>query len=216
MDNQNNQAPSKAATILKVVCSLIMMAAIIIVLGIVALRWMDSFTMHGKVEVVPDVKDLPYNEAVERLLDAGLKVELSDSVYDSKSKPGVVLEQSPKGNTKVKPGRLVYITINAFSPKAVTLPQLTDVSVRQAKLVLEGLGITNVTVVPVMSEFKDLVLGVKLNGRRLLPGARVSVNSAITLEVGDGLPEMSNTPDTVAIDSAMSGEAADFERIDIN
>ena len=201
--------------IAKVAVSLLLMAVIVLALGWAAFSWMDIWTLHGHQEVVPDVKGLSYNDAVTRLTDAGLVIELSDSLYDNATRPGTVLDQNPKGNTKVKPGRVVYVTINAFSPKTVTLPQLTDVSLRQARSMLEGIGIKNVKVVEVMSEYKDLVLGVKCDGRKVLPGARVSVKSTITLEVGDGLPELHGVPDSVDIDRSTDGTADEFELLNL-
>lgn len=165
------------------------MGAVAALLVVAALFWLDSWTEHGKVAIVPDVKGNNYSEALSRLRADGFDVELSDSVYNRHSRPGVVVEQNPKVGTKVKPGRTIYLTINAFSPKTVTIPALTDISVRQARSILEGLGIENITETLVPSDFRDLVIGVKRGDAYLLPGARIPVTSAIVLEVGDGMPE---------------------------
>lgn len=168
--------------------------AAIVVIGV--LFWLDRWTLHGQYSVIPDVKGRPYDSALQLLRLEGFDVELTDSVYDRNSHPGTVVEQNPKVGTKVKPGRTVYLVINAMSPKSVTIPALTDISVRQARSSLEGLGITNITIVTVPSEFKDLVLAAKCGGRDLQPGARIPVTSPIVLEVGDGLPSLdTETPD---------------------
>lgn len=177
--------------------NLVAMFAVMCGLVWLAMLWLDVWTGHGKEEIVPDVKGLSYNEAVGRLLDAGLSVELSDSVYDNHVAPGAVVDQNPKVNTRVKPGRVVYLTINAFSPKTVTLPSLTDISVRQARSILEGLGIKKVEEVKIVSEYENLVLGVKYKGQRLSPGARVPVTATIILEVGEGLPDLLEVGDSV-------------------
>lgn len=169
--------------------NLILMIAIAILLGWLALSWLNIWTGHGDEVETPDVKGLPYHQAVERLECDGFNVELSDSVYNNRAKPGEVVDQNPASPSMVKPGRLIYLTINAFSPKMVTLPRLTDISERQARAILEGLGIKDIRTVSVMSEYPGLVLGVISRGRRMSAGARTPVNSAITLEVGDGMPE---------------------------
>lgn len=115
------------------------------------------------------------------------------------------MEQNPKVGTKVKDGRLIYVTINAFSPKSVTVPGLTDISLRQAQSTLQGLGITNITIRQVESDFKDLVLKATRDGVPLAAGARIPVNARIVLEVGSG----HITADT--IDSS----AATTEQIDL-
>lgn len=159
--------------------------AVLLVTG--ALYWLDSWTLHGQVALVPDVKGDSFGEARARLEADGFVVELTDSVYNRHARPGIIVEQNPKVGTKVKPGRTIYLTINAFSPKSVTVPALTDMSARQARSILEGLGIEHITEVPVVSEFRDLVLGAKLNGAPLTAGARIPVTATVVLEVGDGL-----------------------------
>lgn len=152
-----------------------------------ALIGLDIWTGHGKFEIVPDIKGMTYDQAATALEAAGLKAELSDSMYEATKLPGTVLEQSPRANTKVKPNRTVYLTTTAFSPKMVTVPVLTDMSVRTAKSALEGLGIKEISVTYVPSEFKDLVMGARSNGKPLEPGARIPITSRVTLEVGEGI-----------------------------
>lgn len=151
-----------------------------------ALMWLDIWTDHGHYETVPQVKGLSYDLAVGQLRSEGFDAEIADSVYDTKTRPGTVIEQNPKEGTKVKAGRVVYLTITAFEAKMVSVPMLTDVSERQARSVLEGIGIKNIVTVKVPSEYRDLVLGVKRDNVPLAPGARVPVTSVITLEVGEG------------------------------
>jgi len=177
---------------------------LMILIGLVivwlAMLWLDQWTRHGDTIVVPSVKSLPYDKASETLESDGLTALLSDSVYDNRTAPGTVIEQNPKPGTVVKEGREIYLTINAFSPKMVTLPSLTDISVRQARSILEGLEIKNVVERRVPSDFKDLVLAVRFKGNRLSPGARVPVSARIELEVGEGVPEILESDTTVVED----------------
>ncbi len=191
----NNAKPAKKPMgfALKLALNLVLMGVVFALLVYAALCWLDAWTLHGQYKTVPDVKGRPFDSALQVLQLEGFVVELSDSIYDRNSSPGTVVEQNPKENNKVKPGRTVYLTINAFSPKNVTLPSLTDISVRQARSILEGLGITKIETISVPSEFKDLVIGARHDGVELQAGARVPVTSSITLEVGDGLPEITDS-----------------------
>lgn len=191
----NNAKPAKKPIgfALKLALNLVLMGVVFALLVYAALCWLDAWTLHGQYKTVPDVKGRPFDSALQVLQLEGFVVELSDSIYDRNSSPGTVVEQNPKENNKVKPGRTVYLTINAFSPKNVTLPSLTDISVRQARSILEGLGITKIETISVPSEFKDLVIGARHDGVELQAGARVPVTSSITLEVGDGLPEITDS-----------------------
>lgn len=162
---------------------------------------LDIWTDHGKYQVVPSLRGLTYQQAKTALDTAHLTAELSDSIYDSTMPPGTVVEQSPRPNTKVKTNRTVYLTVTAFTPKMVSLPQITDMSERQAISTLEGIGIKNVRVSPVASEYKELVLGVKYNGLPIQPGTRIPASAVLTLEVGMGIGDDSVATDTVAVDS---------------
>lgn len=195
---------------LKVLVNLLLMFAVGVLLVWLGTVWLDSWTNHGESIEVPDVKGLQYNAACETLEKADFVVVLSDSLYDTKTKPGCVIEQNPKVGTKVKMGRTIYLTVNAFSPRSVTIPALTDVSLRQAESILEGLGIKNVVIKKVPSEFKDLVLAATRNGQRLLAGARIPVNSKVVLEVGAGLPDENLSADSDSAANTVSVETLDL------
>ena len=178
------------------------MIIVAVAIGWLAMLWLDVWTRHDDTITVPPVKTLSYGEAAARLDQHGLVAVLSDSVYDKSTRPGTVIDQNPKVGTIVKEGREIYLTINAFSPKMVSLPTLTDISLRQATSILEGLEIKKVVEKRVPSDFKDLVLAVRYKGTRLSPGARVPVNATIELEVGEGKAE--ELIDTVGEDSVES------------
>ncbi len=169
------------------------MALIAFALGWIAMAWLDVWTGHGKTEIVPDVKGMSYEQAVDRLGEDGLVVELSDSVYDSTARPGAVVDQNPKQGAKVKPGRTIYLVINAVSPRMVTVPALTEISARQARSILEGLGVKQIVERRVVSEYKDLVVGASYKNHRLTAGARIPVNAVVVLEVGEGWPELNDS-----------------------
>lgn len=183
-----------------------LMIIVAVVIGWLSMMWLDVWTRHDQTITVPSVKSMTYGSAAETLATEGLVAVLSDSVYDRTTRPGTVIDQNPKVGTIVKEGREIYLTINAFSPKMVTLPTLTDISLRQAKSILEGLEIKNVVEKRVPSEFKDLVLGVYYKGRRLSPGARVPVNSTVELEVGEGLTDVYEVTDSVAEEAVPTSE----------
>ena len=196
MDTQNPKKPMKLGMkILLNLLAMILLGVLLLWLGTV---WLDVWTGHGEYQEVPDVRRVSYDEAVQKLEAEGFVVELSDSVYDNSASPGMVVEQNPKVNTKVKHGRTVYLTVNAFAPRSVTIPALTDMSLRQARSILEGLGIKDIEVREVPSEYQDLVLNVTRDGHRLMPGARIPTTSKVVIEVGAGMQEEAG--DSVDVD----------------
>jgi hypothetical protein len=93
----------------------------------------------------------------------------------------------------------------------VTFPDFYDISERQARSMLQGLGITQIMTVTVPSEYTGLVLGAKFNGVSLRPGAKVPITAVITLEVGGTIEDLSSTNelvDTAAIEEAIEASEA--------
>lgn len=170
-----------------------------IVLAWLALLWLDVWTDHGEETPTPTVLGMSYPAASRILEQAGFTVEILDSVYDTTRPPGSVTDQTPKEGSMVKHGREIYLTVTASSPKMVTLPRVTDVSERLARASLNSIGITKISTVVVPGEYKDLVVGVSVDGRRVNPGSRVPVTSRVTLEVSSG--PVNEIVDSMALES---------------
>lgn len=151
------------------------------------------FTKHGQADRVPGVEKMSYTQALEILHDNGFRVDIRDSVYRDDVKPGFVIEQFPKSGSIVKPGRKIFLYINAVHPKEVVLDDdnhpgeyaLKGESYRSAMAKLEELGFKNIRMVKVLGT-TDRVVKVLANGRPVRKMQRVTVNSNIVLEVSDG------------------------------
>ncbi len=159
---------------------------------IVAMSWIslicvDFYTHHGEAEVVPDLRGSTIEEAQVILSSKGLHVQVIDSVYVRGKKLGTIIEQNPSPNSNIKTNRPIYIKINSRFVRQVSLPELSDVSYRQADAMLQSIGISVGSVEYSPSEYKDLVIQVKFHGRAVLPGTRIPEGSAVVLVVGSGL-----------------------------
>lgn len=172
--------------------------AIIIVVAVLGLvityLSLSLFTNHGETDKVPSVINQSYTSAVEKLHDAGFKCIIRDSVYLEDVKPGYVVEQFPKAGATVKPGRKIFLYINAVHPKEVIIDAsggnereyaLRGLSMRQAKSQLEELGFKNIRVVYILGD-TDRVVKVLADGKPVMKLKKVPVNSRIVLEVYDG------------------------------
>lgn len=167
-------------------CNLLMMCAVAIFLGFLCLFFIDIWTNHGNTTIVPEVRQKSFGEAVEILEANDLEVEIADSVYDTRLKPGEVKEVWPRPGATVKPGRTVFLTINSFQPQQVTVSMpLTGVSSRQAQTYLESIKIKNIKIEYVPSNFPDLVEGAKYKGKNIVPGMQIPVNANVVLYVGN-------------------------------
>lgn len=167
---------------------------IIAALGIYAAYLASAlFTKHGRSVQVPGVENLSYTEAISKLHEHGLKVDIRDSLYREDVKPGFVIEQFPKAKSIVKPGRKIFLYINAVHPREVILDDdnhpnelaLKGLSQRAVIAKFEELGFKNVSVVKVLGT-TDRVVKVMANGRPVHKMQKIPVNSTIVIEISDG------------------------------
>jgi beta-lactam-binding protein with PASTA domain len=160
--------------------------AIIVVLATVALFAVDFYTHHGETLVIPDLRGSYVEEAEQILAKKGLYPIVIDSVYVRNKKLGTIIDQIPAPNSTVKSNRPVYIIINSRKVRQVNLPEISDVSYRQADAMLQSVGLSVASVEYAPSEFKDLVIEIKFQGRSILPGTRIPEGSSVILVVGTG------------------------------
>lgn len=161
--------------------------AIIVAITWIALICVDYYTYHGDSEIVPDLRGSYLEEAEIQLAKQGLYARVIDSVYVRDKKLGTIIEQIPTPNSSVKKNRPIYLIINSRSVRQVSLPDVSDVSYRQADAMLQSIGLSVASVEYAPSEYKDLVTQVKYHGRTIFPGTRVPEGSQVVLVVGNGL-----------------------------
>lgn len=191
-----------------IISHLILIVVAFVVFINVLLICIDIFTEHGEYKVVPTLKNLTLDQAIAKVEAEGFKWDISDSIYSDDFRPGVVVEQNPKENSKIKSNRIIYIVINAFTPRVVTIPNVIETSERQAVSLLEGLGLKNVRVETAYSPYKGLVIDCRINGHSVQAGSKVSSSAFITLVVGDGA-ESGMSADSLAADSAVIDDFGD-------
>ncbi|MBR7028765.1 MAG: PASTA domain-containing protein [Bacteroidaceae bacterium] len=165
-------------------CLGILLLSAVLVAG--AYYVLQYYTHHGETVTVPDVKEKNVTEAIRILEAAGLDVEVSDTDYVATKRPDIILEQSLAAGQVVKPGRMVHLTINAAAPLPVALPDIADnSSMRQAQALLKSMGFDSVRIEWCNGD-KEWVYGIKVNGKEVKVGDRISSGSIIALVVGNG------------------------------
>ena len=148
------------------------------------------YTSHGESVEIPDLKGKTTTEVGDILNRKNLRYEIRDSVYSLETSPGTVLDQFPKPGMKVKEKRIISITICALSQELIPMPQLTDISYRQATNLLESTGLIAGNIEYKQSEFPDLVLEQKVKGRIVPQGEMIPKGSTVDLvlgSAGDGM-----------------------------
>lgn len=152
-----------------------------------SLKLLDLYTLHGRTITVPDLEGHSEAEAAERLYDLNLRHLVIDSIFDASREAGSVALQAPPPGTKVKRNRTIYLTTVAALPEMIPMPDLTDLSRRQAISILEthGLAVGQLTYQPDIA--RDAVLRQKVDELFIEPGTPVEKGTAIDLVLGEGL-----------------------------
>ena len=116
---------------------------ILITVAVVLISGIAHFIFGRTREVVevPNVLNMTVVEAQRALEERDFKVELNEEYGDSKSKPGTVMEQSPKAGEKRKEGSLIILTISRGA-ELKAIPDLTNMSLHKAEQLLIDDGFT--------------------------------------------------------------------------
>ena len=165
----------------------ILIAIFIVIIGVVILFiGLRNYTQHGVEVTIPDITGMYIEEAQMILQANNLTLQIIDSTYSSKTPLGTIVEQTPIAGSHAKKGRIIYAVQNARFRRPIIVPEVRDMSLRQAEATLQALGlhVDNIDYEP--STYKDIVLDVRRDEQPLLPGDRIPEGTAITLVVGRG------------------------------
>lgn len=155
-----------------------------IVLFMLVAGWLRGYTMHGKEVTIPSVTGMTQQEAEIVLQGSELYLVVVDSTYSDKAPLGTVVEQTPPAMSHAKPDRPVYVVMNARTKRLVPLPELHDVSYRQAEATLRSLGLQVGNVLYEPSLYPDNVLDVRDGMTSLEAGTRLPEGTKVTLVIG--------------------------------
>ncbi len=154
---------------------------------------LSLYTHHGEEIEVPNVEGKLIGDADYTLEMAGLTAMVVDSTYNRNVPSGAVMVQIPKGGSRVKSGREIYLTINSKNSPTISLPDIADnCSLREAQDRLRQLGFRLGPIEQVPGD-KDWVYGVKCRGRMVMTGERIPTDAVITLVVGNTIEEREDT-----------------------
>jgi beta-lactam-binding protein with PASTA domain len=145
---------------------------------------MPSYTRHDVSTPVPNVETLPFQEAKDRLQHRDLKVQRQVGRYNPNVDTGIVVDQTPLPTAKVKPGRRVYLTVNAGEVPMVRMPDLRGMSVREAKNRASSVGLVvgSVQEDPVPSPYANTI-----TKQEPSPGDSLEEGKAVALWYSTGL-----------------------------
>ncbi len=179
---------------------LLIAVSVILFISIFTLLFLRIYTRHGQALSVPDLSGFSIPEADSLLTARKLRYQIVDSVFNANLIRGTIIDQNPSPEFKVKENRTIFLTINAFNPEIIRMPNIVGVSLRQARAIMEtaGLNIGKLTYVPDIAV--NNVLQQKFNGNVIEEGDSIVKGSQIDLVLGRGLSnEKTAAPDLIGL-----------------
>jgi beta-lactam-binding protein with PASTA domain len=176
--------------------------AIVIAVGVVMMLfiYLNFYTRHGQARPVPDFIGLTMEQTTRLAKKSKLRYQVIDSVYTTLVPRGSVAVQNPKPGFKVKKWRNVVLTINAFYPEMVAMPNLVDLPKRQAVSLIESSGLEIGLLIYRPDLSIDVVIDQLYNGKNIPEGDSLQKGSVVDLVLGKGWSnQLTSVPDLIGM-----------------
>ena len=187
--------------------NLLIILALCLILLWLTFRILNRYTRHDEVYSMPDFIGMNYLE-VERQYAEDFHFHLIDSVYPKGQQPGSIYQQDPLPDSKIKKGRNVYLIIVAQSPEKTLMPNLKNLSLRQAIGLLESAGLDLEQLDYRDSPYRNAVLDQYYNGQPIAEGTELVKGSKIILRIGIG-----NNSEKIKVPNLLGKPATEAKRL---
>ena len=187
--------------------NLLIILLLCIVILWITFRILDRYTRHDKVYSMPNFIGQDYRE-VKREHSKDFHFILIDSVYPKGQQPGSIYQQDPLPGSKIKRGRNVYAIIVAVTPEKTIMPNLKNLSLREAIGRLESSGLDVDRLEYQDYSYKNNVIDQYYEGKPIQEGTELVKGSKIVLKVGIGQDKT-----RVKVPNLIGVPAADAKRI---
>ncbi|MCX6267317.1 MAG: PASTA domain-containing protein [Bacteroidetes bacterium] len=167
----------------------------------IVLQSLASYTNHNNYIIVPDYRGQYLTEVLSNPENSNYQFSVIDSIFDADKPKGSVLSQDPFPGAKVKKNRMVYLTITSLVPEKTIMPELRDLTLRQAQSMLESSGLKLGKLSYIKSFDEDAVQNQLFKGRMIKAGTQLDKGSVINLTVGMGAKAAEAMADSLGIDT---------------
>ena len=147
-------------------------------------------TRHSRIIEVPNFMGMTIDNAYNVADDSNLQLIVRDSIFDVDLPGGTIVDQLPKispiREVTVKPGRKVYVTINAYTRRKVDVPYVAKQTLRQALNQIERSGLTIERLIYKEDMTStDYVVKQSIGGDEILPTSKLKApaGTGVTLQV---------------------------------
>ena len=145
------------------------------------------YTNQTSRVTVPNLVGISVDEIDEITTKNNLRYEIIDSsFYNEEYDKNTVIEQIPIANKEVKKNRKIYLTTNPSTYGDVILPEIIQLTKRNAVTTLMALDLQIGEFIYEDNIGKDMVLDAQLDGESLSSGSIIPKKSKIDLILGNG------------------------------
>ncbi len=169
--------------------NLLIILLLCVVLLWLTFRLLNKYTRHDQVYTMPDFVGQDYYQ-VRHDYSKDFNFILIDSVYPKGQQPGSIYQQDPLPGSKIKKGRNVYAIIVAVNPEKTVMPNLKNLSLREALGRLESSGLDVERLEYQDYSYKNNVIDQYYQGSPIKEGTELVKGSKIVLKVGIGQDKM--------------------------
>ena len=155
----------------------------------ITFRLLDKYTRHDMVYTMPDFIGQDYDQ-VRHDYSKDFHFILIDSVYPKGQQPGSIYQQDPLPGSKIKKGRNVYTIIVAVMPEKTVMPNLKNLSLREALGRLESSGLDVEQLDYQDYSYRNNIIDQYYKGQPIMEGTELVKGSKIVLKVGLGQDRM--------------------------
>ena len=167
---------------------------------------MPFYTRHGQEISVPDLTNLFYEDARDKMSKLGLEIIEESKKFDrSNIYPiGVIMSQNPKPGSKVKTGRRIYVIVSKGEP-IIEMPDLLKRSERNAIFTLQNKGLE---LGQVSYDFSEYYPAGQVSYQSIMPGREIKPATIVDLKISLG-----NYPDKFVVPDVVNRNIQDAKKI---
>ncbi|MDX1590682.1 MAG: PASTA domain-containing protein [Balneolaceae bacterium] len=170
-------------------------AAGVLIVAIMNFIVMPGYTNYNEGVTVPDVTKISLSEAEELLTSRGLRYEVLDRRANTAYPADYIIDQSPSARVLVKPNRKIYLTVNTAETPMTEVPDVVNMSFRNAEIQLRNHGLTVGSISYESSRFRNTIMR-----QSVAAGDTVARGTVVNLVVSDGLgTRMVDVPEIVGL-----------------
>ena len=173
-------------TIIKHICLALISLPILFFLY---LKFLSIYTLHEKFITVPDFSGY-HISTLDSISDANnIRYVIIDSVSNFDQAKGIVINQDPKPDSKIKKQRKIYLTVTELYTRIVQFPDIYDLTLRQALRKIEIVGLSVGKLEYKSDIATNKILDFNVNGISIFSGQEILKGTTVNLVVGRGLSE---------------------------